>query len=191
MIWGGEKGKATSDTETEAMCAVRQVNAPYQSRLCDRRYGPPCLLQIPVDFPSGTGISGGRNDSSSLLQNHDAPKDHRSSRQIHHWTAHRQTDRCYCPMATTAALRRRHHGVAEPSPSLRPHRLRQDGFGTGGRLKLIGLLFIAYDATTLSKASSKGNNAQNMINVLQSQHDKHKKLKLFFFITYHYNFVVG
>lgn len=43
--------------------------------------------------------------------------------------------------------------------------------------KLVGLPFIAYDATTLSETGYKGNDAQDMIKVLQSRYSGHKKLK--------------
>lgn len=43
--------------------------------------------------------------------------------------------------------------------------------------KLVGLPFISYDATTLSEAGYKGNDAQDMAKALQSRHSDHKKLK--------------
>ena len=43
--------------------------------------------------------------------------------------------------------------------------------------RLVGLPFISYDATTLSETGYKGNDAQDMIKVLQSRYSEHKKLK--------------
>ena len=43
--------------------------------------------------------------------------------------------------------------------------------------RLVGLPFVAYDATTLSETGYKGNDAQDMIKVLQSRYGDHKKLK--------------
>jgi len=43
--------------------------------------------------------------------------------------------------------------------------------------KIVGLPYIAYDATTLSEAGYRGNDAQDMITTLQSRHGDHPKLK--------------
>ena len=43
--------------------------------------------------------------------------------------------------------------------------------------RLVGLPFVAYDATTLSETGYKGNDAQDMVKLLHSRHGEHKKLK--------------
>ena len=43
--------------------------------------------------------------------------------------------------------------------------------------RVVGLPFISYDATTLSETGYKGNDAQDMIKVLQSRYKEHEKLK--------------